>query len=62
MSGTLFQKTKVDRWSLGLKHDLDWNVHPEKSSVPLFFHFLDSSPNFVSCVPFFVCVSPLTFP
>lgn len=61
MRGTLFQKTKVDRWSLGLEHDLDRNVHPEKPTAPLFFHFLDSPPNFVFCVPFFVCVSLQAF-
>lgn len=60
MSGTLFQKTKMGRWSSVLEHDLDWNVHPEKSTVSLFFIFL-MHPLTLFSVSFFPCVSLLTF-
>lgn len=40
MSGSLFQKTKMDRWSLGLEHDLGYNLHPEIPTVALVFIFL----------------------
>ena len=52
ISGSSFRKTKVDRWSLGLEHDLGWNVHLEKSTAPLISHFPDSLPNLVFCMFF----------
>lgn len=61
MSRSLFQKTKMNRWSLGLEHNLGWNAHPEKSTVALFFIFLIHLLTLFSLCLFFFCISLLNF-